>query len=451
MLLAGCSREFLEAKPEDNLVVPTSLQDLQALLDNDRYMNGSVALSTGGPVPSLLLAGSDDYYVLDPQYAGFLLYSKNVYRWTKEDPYGGTQPLPDWSVPYRAVFYANTALEGLEKIQRTAANEGAWNNVRGSALFYRAYSFYGLAQAFAPPYSAATAGAPGVPLRMEADITEPIERATVQQTYERIVADLAEAVGLLPVTPPANTRPSKPAAYGLLARVYQAMGQYELSGRYADSALQLYPTLVDYNTVSETPTYPLNGNKEVVFYALANSLPISELWSGSTTRVDSNLYRSYAPNDLRRTLFFRVREPGHYSFRGSYAASGFLFAGLATDEWYFIRAEAHARAGRRAEALADLNTVLRTRWKTGTFTPLVAATDDEALALVLAERRKELVQRGLRWTDLRRLNGDPRFAKTLVRVVEGQTYTLPPGDPRYTWPIPEDVLGYHPGMPQNPR
>jgi len=68
----------------------------------------------------------------------------------------------------------------------------------------------------------------------------------------------------------------------------------------------------------------------------------------------------------------------------------------------------------------------------------------------LKERRKELLFRGLRWTDLRRLNLDPRFAVTLARNVSGQIYSLPPEDPRYAWPIPDDEIQAS-GIPQNPR
>jgi hypothetical protein len=98
-----------------------------------------------------------------------------------------------------------------------------------------------------------------------------------------------------------------------------------------------------------------------------------------------------------------------------------------------------------------LNYLLSKRYRTvPVFTPLTAATAEEALQIVLRERRKELVGRGLRWYDLRRLNKDPRFAQTLTRVVNGQTYILPPNDPRYTHLIPFEVIALT-GMQQNQR
>lgn len=117
---------------------------------------------------------------------------------------------------------------------------------------------------------------------------------------------------------------------------------------------------------------------------------------------------------------------------------------------YLVRAEASARTGHPAQALSDLNTLLATRWKTGTYVPY--ATTDPAVALqdILTERRKELFARGLRWTDLRRLNQDPRFAVTLKRLIAGQAYALPPLDKRYVFPIPDDEIRLS-GIPQNSR
>jgi hypothetical protein len=117
---------------------------------------------------------------------------------------------------------------------------------------------------------------------------------------------------------------------------------------------------------------------------------------------------------------------------------------------YLIRAECYARAGNISSAMSDLNTLLKTRWVSGTYTDMTATTADEALGKVLIERRKELLMRGQRWTDLRRLNKDSRFAVTLQRVINGTTYTLPPNDLRYTLLIPYNVIQIS-GIQQNPR
>ncbi|RYE50331.1 MAG: RagB/SusD family nutrient uptake outer membrane protein, partial [Sphingobacteriales bacterium] len=120
---------------------------------------------------------------------------------------------------------------------------------------------------------------------------------------------------------------------------------------------------------------------------------------------------------------------------------------------FLIRAECSARTGNTEEAMADLNALMEKRWVRGKFKPFTAASPEDALTKILIERRKELIMRGVRWSDLRRLNKDPRFAKTLKRVLingtDTKTYTLLPGDPRYILKIPADVIALT-GMEQNP-
>src|SRR5690606_18167283 len=98
----------------------------------------------------------------------------------------------------------------------------------------------------------------------------------------------------------------------------------------------------------------------------------------------------------------------------------------------------------------SLRTLLKTRWKDGAYEMPAVADGPELIRLILREREKELLFRGaLRWSDLRRLNTDPQTARTLVRKLD-KTYSLPPGDPRYTFLIPWTAI-QHSGMQQNPR
>lgn len=102
------------------------------------------------------------------------------------------------------------------------------------------------------------------------------------------------------------------------------------------------------------------------------------------------------------------------------------------------------------EALATLNSLLAKRYNRNSFTPLAMMSREELLMRILRERRKELVYRGIRWSDLRRLNLDASTAITLRRNLNGDIYELKPNSANYTFPIPEDaiLLG---GYEQNPR
>jgi hypothetical protein len=89
------------------------------------------------------------------------------------------------------------------------------------------------------------------------------------------------------------------------------------------------------------------------------------------------------------------------------------------------------------------------RWKENTFIPIVINNADSALAVILQERRKELLMRGLRWMDIKRLN-EEGAGIIVTRKINGQVINLSPKDPRFALPIPEDVIALS-GMKQNPR
>ena len=451
-MLACRKADFLNTKPDQSQSVPSSIKDLQALLDNDQVMNGT---GNFGVVPAFGEMGSDNYYVSDDLLASYVdPLGRNAYRWEK-NLYAGEE-IKDWDFPYRSIFYSNEVLEGIKKLNPSEDQLPAWNNAKGSALFYRAHMLYQLAQVFAAPYDSSNANNfPGLPLRVAADINEKIQRASLQQTYDRITTDLLESVSLLPATALYKTRPSKPAAYALLARVYQTMQLYDKALLYADSCLQLQNTLLDYNSIDSNANLPFQRfNTEVIFHSVIITSDI--IIVNALASVDSNLYNAYQPGDLRKSIYYVDGNKGGSLasgkiFKGSYDGSAFYFAGLATDEMYLIRAECEARKGITLAAMNDLNTLLINRWSSGTFIPLTATNAADALTKVLRERRKELIFRATRWTDLRRLNKYPNFAVTLTRLLKGQPYTLPANDNRYVYPIPPSVIAFNPSMVQNPR
>jgi hypothetical protein len=227
------------------------------------------------------------------------------------------------------------------------------------------------------------------------------------------------------------------------------MGNYTLSYQYSDACLAQYNSLIDYNTLNPGTQSLISRTylAEDIFHSRLNGYAINQ--PNSKSIADTLLYGSYTANDLRKTVFFTPYR-GDYYFRGTYDTKGYVYSGIATDEVYLIRAESNARLGNTGAAMNDLNTLLITRWKTGTFVPYTAVSAQDALQQILTERRKELLYRGLRWTDLRRLNKDNRFAVTLIRILNGVTYTLPPNDPRYAWPIPDNEIQLS-GLQQNAR
>jgi len=440
MFVFGCKKaEWYDVKTDKSLAIPTTLGDMQALMDNGDLNSFGVGMGE---------IASDGGYVLDQSAQTLAPSIINAYTWSHDKLYVNVS---DWSGGkliggYPKIFYCNLVLEGLEKIKTTNTEDQLkWNNIKGQAHFMRAKSFYELSQVFAPPFEVATAaGKLGLPLRLESDVNIPSKRSTLKQTYEQIINDLLIARGVLPITPLYKTRGSKTAVYAMLARVYLSMEDYNKAGLYADSCLLIYNKLLNYNSLNPSATSPIEiFNPEVIFH----SLTLASL--SSRLLIDPDLYSLYENNDLRRIVFYKKNNnTAAITFKGGYGGSSAPFSGIATDEIYLIRAECNARRNKVSAAMNDLNLLLENRFVTGTFTKLTAIDANDALRQILIERRKELLVRGLRWSDLRRLNRDERFKVTLTRTVLGKTYILPPNSYQYTFPIPDDIISIT-GMEQN--
>lgn len=456
LALSACNKsELLNDKPSSSLIIPTTLNDFQSLLDNtNSNKNGDIMNTT----PVLGELSTDDYYINNYQdYLAFgYVKERQAYIWAK-DTYDGTATDDDWNMPNRQVFYSNVVLDGLKNIKVTASNQTQFDNIKGYALFYRSYALWNLAQVYCPVYDKSSASTDlGLPLHIDPSI-QSLPRSSNKDTYDFILSDLKLARRLVNINFQVTNRnrPSSAAILALISRVYVSMRDYTNAGLYADSCLQLYNTLIDYNSLASNGTltgnYPFtNVNAETLFQSnMSSATTVLRGLIGTTIIVDSNLYKSYNSFDLRRAGFFKLNGSNLPIFKSFYTGFIYPFTGLAVDEVYLTRAECRARAGSKDEAISDLNTLLSKRYSSGTFKPLSASTATEALDLILTERRKELVWRGLRWVDLRRLNKDGANI-SLVRKLNGQTYTLSPNSPLFVFPIPPDEISQS-GIQQNIR
>ncbi|WEA00729.1 RagB/SusD family nutrient uptake outer membrane protein [Mucilaginibacter sp. SJ] len=438
---ASCQNGYLGKKPDKSLLVPATPTDFQSLMDNFMVFNQS---------PGLTVISADEALIPDVILESFSSpIEKNAYLWEK-DIYEG-QAILDWNVSYKQVFYSNIVLEGLTA-NPVKGSVDSRNTTEGEALFWRSFAFYNLVTLFSKHYDkTSSANDLGIPLRLVSDVNAKVGRATVQQVYDQVLKDLKQAENLLPATAPYQSRPVKAAANALLARIYLNIGDNDNALNYASAALKLHSTLLNYNELDATsdspfPSSPAVNNPEVILYDHLNSY---QMFLSSNLTVSPELYQLYDSKDLRKTIFYSGDDPNY--FKGRYTGFSLeLFGGLATDELYLIRAECFARKGNAQDALADLNTLLVTRWKTGTFQAMTTANTPDILSSVLTERRKELAFRGLRWDDLKRLNKDSRFAKTLAKSYGGKAYQLDPSDKRYVLPIsPDEIKGS--GIEQNDR
>jgi len=438
LAMSACHKEFLDKKTDKSLLVPTTVPELQSLLDNTILMN---------KVPGMQLLAADE---LQPTDNGWQTYTtpeqRNTYIWA-EDIYEG-RTSSDWNIPFQQVLVSNIVLDGLEKLKTSVESENnSFTMLKGSALFYRAMAYYYLIEKFTRPYSSTVALMElGIPYHLEPDVNTRPGRCTLDRSYQLMINDFEESAKLLPPIGSTNHRPSKVAAYSILARIYLIQQRYDLALDNAEKSLAIKNQLVNFNL--KTPYADVNGNEEVIF----NAGMLSYNFLNSTlSYVNPKLMASYSTNDLRLNYYFVARPNNYFTLRPAIFSQNLnRFAGIATDEMYLVKAECMVRMGNVDLGIDVLNQLLLKRYRTGNFTPYGSLGKNEALKLVLAERKKELVARGLRWSDLRRLNLEPDLAETIYKTVKGQTYRLEPNALRYVFPIPAAEINLT-GIEQNIR
>ncbi|SMC54741.1 SusD family protein [Pedobacter nyackensis] len=455
MLLAiccsyGCTKK-LDLKPNTAIVLPETIADFEKILSYD-YMNVT---------PGFLQVSADDYFIpsLQDWQSTFLVTTRSAAIWDK-DIYHGERTTLDWNIPFQNIFYCNSILDVIKSKNIDADLE--LKRIKGWALFTRAYSYYNLVSIFSKGFDETTASTDlGLPLRLSSGVDVILQRSTVKETYDQILADLNEAGELLQkdINLDKRTRPSKAAVYAMLARVYLGMRKYDEAGLNAEKALSIYSKLTDYTTLSKTSTNAFNfKSDEIIYYTrLDGSYSEFTISSQSTTYgVNPDIINLYSPNDLRFPIYFQKNSLGNYNTKPINSGGAVQsFTGLGTDELFLIKAECLARKGQTQPSMDVLNQLISTRWGATATVPskpyqnITATSPENALDQVLLERRKSLIWRSVRWTDLKRLNLEGRNI-TITRNVAGTIYSLEPNNPRYVLPIPNDEIAQS-GIQQNIR
>lgn len=433
-------QKFVDEKPDATLTTPNSLQDLRGLMDNYQ-------LNIQFPVSTEVMA--DNYYLSYDNWNSIRRqYEKDNYIWKATD-----ENNIEWNNSYKNIYSCNLVLETLKKISYTQKEVEEANQIKATALFFRASYFYSLLQLYTKAYDSSTAGEDlGIPLRVTIAFDEIIQRNSIKECYEKIITDFKTAANLLPGVTSIKSRPSKAACFGSLGRIFLEMNDFENAILYSDSCLKIYNTLMDYNDLNTASAIPIERfNPEVIFQATSVT---ASLLAPRICKIDSNLYNSYDNNDLRKTVYYSNKGNDNIAFKGDYDGSanngnGHTFTGITTDEQYLIKAESLARLKRTDEANVTINNLLMTRFKKGTYIDFQINDAEVLLDTILDERRKELVFRSLRLSDLKRLNRDPTRQVTLSRELNGNLYELTPNSERYISWIPRMAIERS-GIQQNP-
>ena len=487
MLFAGCS-EFLEPSSSDQYV-PENAESLNEMLLGNAYPDNLLSESLFAFHNAL----DDDMTVTEESVSiaandatqneichAIYTLQPDIFSLMGEYP---TSPLVSWvwDSYYAKILGANAALDYVGEMR---GSQEMKDYVAAQAYGLRAFYYLNLVNLFSMPYTA-NPEAPGVPLKLESDLsTEFTSRGTVENVYRQIIDDFEQSEALFKTLPAArqfseNYRINLPAVQLLKARAFLYMGEWEEAARWADTVVTNYPQFRLYDLTQfvatdamPKPHYSDYTNGESLWhYGNMNDLFGMASRVGYTQELTTNrrffnasneLLDSYVDeNDLRKDLYI-FEEYNSLTYIGNklamgkvicdawqslLPASGFALS-VRLSEAYLILAESHAMLQHDGEALHYLNELRAHR--ISDCQEVTGLSGDDLIQFVQAERRRELCFEGFRWFDLRRW-GMKSFTKRW-KELDGawDTYVIEEGDPAFTLPIPDQVIVRNPGLEQNP-
>lgn len=469
LLMSGCD-DFLNVKPKGQ-AIPEYYNDYKGLLYDAQMAKA------GESYPVTL---TDDAHFPDGDIPYNLEMNtediRNLYKFNHGPVYNQGESDGLWEFTYQRIYTCNAVINNIMDVSN--ASEEEKRTLRAEAMVARAFEYLCLIAAYAPAYDPATAATdPGVPIitTESADKLTGYTRNTVAEVYEFIENDLLAAEGPLKTTAPNSFYPTKSVAFGFFARMCLMMRDYDKALEFGQDALDQNSSLVDLTLYAIDPDNPGIGrivlaSNPTVSYPEDNDNPeniytrFAPYVFGMSMSVYASddlleVYKEDLPagaEDMRRSLWFvDDSHPWMGEFPGLTLWVPFTYAnlGLNTVENLLTTAECYARKGDAASLskAAELYNRLRDNRIKGNV-HVTFANKAEAVQKVLRERRREFAMTGLyRFTDLKRLNKEAEYAKTIVHTSGTQTWTLPPNDNRYILPIPPKVKALRPDLPDYER
>lgn len=364
-----------------------------------------------------------------------------------------------WLAAYKVIMQANLVLRNLDQFASTEPQ--TVNRLKGQALAIRAFAHFDVLRYWVTDF-ARNSDKPGIPYIDKFDYEVKPGRGTVKTSYDKIEADLLQALTLLNDTDKEINTPGANRAFidadvvhAMLARIYLYANELDKAIDESTLLIDNYPLSDSANFVNIWRDIP---NQEVIWSVAFNS---GEGRTGDNIYFVPNDRSSFNPNptlidtydtttDVRYLAYFSVISDrlvlSKYLAKASAVGNpdGVVnFKVFRSGEMYLIRAEANARKGGAGEGLAldDLNVLRITRRPQ--LTPGTETGQDLIDAIAL-ERRKELVGEGHRWFDVK------RTTREFNRDDCTDFCTLQPNNRSWAWPIPQDEILANPAIkPQN--
>ena len=418
--------------------VPTTLADFEAFI-RDEYGNHRVTISQAVNLlnDNFLTAATLSYDRL----------SKANYMWdeTADRIQLNNEDESTYYSGYAAISTFNLIVENA--LTTTEASEEDQKVLWAQAKVLRAMSYYNLVNFYADTYQASTAASKlSVPLITSADINAPSKQVTIQEMYDFILADINDALPLLPKVSATVLHPNLGTGYAFYSRVHLQMNNYTEALKYANLALlennKLYDWVAYYDankTIIEDPISYANKPTPMTYDYVENYNFRHGITSNSSTEANIPVERGqrFENGDARFLSRWKIRTVGADTYYKGTTSGRINYGGITTVEVYLIKAECLARDGQLNAAMEVLNEVRKRRILPTVYVDLTASNKTEAINEILKLKNNELILTLIPFTDARRLNAEGTYKVSFSKVDQGTTYTLSSDSHLWTMPFPK--------------
>lgn len=411
-------------------------------------------------------------YLVDDQWIreSYVIGQKkniDIINFTFDDDDSRASLLDASSFYNQCYVYINRWNTIISLIDASKGDESIKKLAKAEAKIYRAFDHFMLVNVYAKAYDPATAATDGgICIMDKYDLEAQPKKSTVKEVYDFIQKDIDEALPYLQEKPIDVYHPSLAFAWALKANVHLFKREFAAAKAAALKSLSYNNSIFDLvNYASKggpkSVAIPTASNPEVLSYMYMSGY--TEMNFAFINILSPELVNLFGKDDARFNLFMNTTNSSfldigsgtaYYNVR--YNKFFYPTVGMKTPEVYLMLAECYAREGSLPQAMDIVNQLRVKRITGGTVVLAVPATVKETMEIIIAERRKELLFGFHRFFDLKRLNLDPEYAKTVVHTfplvstaVPQQTYTLKPNSRLYIIPFPLSALKKNPKLTLN--
>ncbi|MDQ1142992.1 RagB/SusD family nutrient uptake outer membrane protein [Pedobacter agri] len=454
VLVSGCEK-YTDVVPTGSIVVETA-EDYYKLvsLPNRAY-----------PINNFQYL-VDDQWIRESYVIG-QRKSIDIINFTFDDSDARTNLLSGSSFYNQTYSYINRWNTVISLVDGSKGEDNIKQLAKAEAKIYRAFDHFMLVNVYAKAYDPATAATDGgICIMDKYDLEARPIKSTVAQVYDFIQKDIEDALPYLQKVTVDPYHPSLAFAYGLKAKIHLFKHEFSLAKEAAQKSLSYNNTIYDlvaYSKLGGPSTLPVlaGENQEVLSFMYMTGY--TEMSFAYTCILSPELVKLFGANDARFNLFMNTTstsllDPGAGTayFSVNYTKFFYPTVGMKTTEVYLMLAECYAREGSLSEAMGIINQLRAKRILSGITTLPVPGTIKGTMNIIIEERRKELLLGFHRFFDLKRLNNEPDYAKTVThtfpivnKTVPQVTYSLSPNSRLYIIPFPSGAMKLNPNLRLN--